>query len=668
MKCSGALGRIVALSLVAAAGAGMVQPALAQSPAAAAPVVPAPAQAEARPATIPIAALTKSTGISDLKLSPDGKWIAFRSTSKDGLVLAVLDADTRQLAHKINLPRKSELEWYRWAGSGKLLISFSTETVFFGEDARISRLFHYDLATRAMPFVGKPEMGLEGDDVLYVDPAGEFVLLAMQRTIYDYPSVWRFQLSEKPERGATEVQRATQGIWEWYADDAGAVRMGMAFQSGGKVRVLYRSKPGDPLREIAKITEDNFDDTIWDVLRITQGSDEGLVLKPGPDGWMAVRKFNYATREVGEVVFSVPGWDIDEATVDDKGQLIAAYHTDDRDRVTWFDPKMKALYARLGKALAGQQVWVTSRAKDDSRMLVWAGNEANPGQTFLYDAAKRTMDGFDTSLPDLDVALTATPKPVSYTTRDKQTIFAYLTLPRGRQPKGLPLIVMPHGGPYGVRDKLEFDSLVQLLANRGYAVLQPNYRGSGGYGKAYSELGAGQIGRAMQDDLDDAMDWAVAQGIADPKRVCMAGASYGGYAALWAVIRNPERYRCAVSFAGVTDWKRQLKYDANFFTRKGAKKWMARVQGEDPNFSLDLVSPVPQIARLTRPVLLSHGDEDTNVPFKQFTLLRDAAAKAGKPIETMVFAGEGHGFDKDENQERWYAAIEAFLAKHNPAD
>ncbi len=656
MEYSGKLVRIMALALLATAPAlALAQP------------QPAATATEARPATIPIAALTKSSGISDLKLSPDGKWVAFRSTTKDGLVLAVLDTETRQLAHKINLPKKSELEWYRWAGSGKLLISFSAETVFFGEDARISRLFHYDFATRAMPFVGKPEMGLEGDDVLYVDPAGEFVLLAMQRTIYDYPSVWRFQLSAKPEKGASEVQRATQGIWEWYADDAGAVRMGMAFERG-KVRVLYRRAPGEPLREIAKITEDNFDDTIWDVLRITQGSDEGLVLKPGPDGRMAVRKFNYATREVGEVVFSVPGWDIDEATVDDKGQLVAAFHTDDRDRVTWFDPKMKALYARLGKALAGQQVWVTSRAKDDSRMLVWAGSESNPGQTFLYDAAKRTMDAFDTALPDLDPGLTVAPKPVSYTTRDKQTIFAYLTLPRGRQPKGLPLIIMPHGGPYGVRDKLEFDSLVQLLANRGYAVLQPNYRGSGGYGEAFSKLGEGQIGRAMQDDLDDAMDWAVAQGIADPKRVCMAGASYGGYAALWAVIRNPERYRCAVSFAGVTDWKRQLKYDANFFTRKGAKKWMARVQGEDPNFSLDLVSPVPQIARLTRPVLLSHGDEDTNVPFKQFTLLRDAAAKAGKPIETMVFAGEGHGFDDNENEARWYAAIEAFLAKHNPAD
>jgi dipeptidyl aminopeptidase/acylaminoacyl peptidase len=148
----------------------------------------------------------------------------------------------------------------------------------------------------------------------------------------------------------------------------------------------------------------------------------------------------------------------------------------------------------------------------------------------------------------------------------------------------------------------------------------------------------------------------------------MIGSSYGGYAALWAVIRNPERYRCAASFAGVTDWKRQLKYDAAFFTRKGAKKWSARVQGEDPAFSIDLVSPVQQIARLTRPVLVAHGEEDTNVPFKQFTLLRDAAAKAGKPIEQLTFPTEGHGFADPENRAKWFNAIEAFLARHNPAD
>lgn len=623
--------------------------------------------AEAPPPKIPTLALAKDSGISTMKLSPDGKLIALRSTTKDSTSIAVLDAATKDVLHRLALPQQNNLEWFRWAGNGKLLFSLSTPTVSFGEEARLSRLFFYDLATKAMPFIGRPDMGLEGDDVLFVDPAGEYLLLAMQRTIYDYPSVWRFALTEKPIKGVKEVQRPTQGIWEWFADDAGIVRMGMAF-AGGKVRVLYRAKPDDPLREIAKITEDNADDKVWDVLRITSGSDEGLVLKPDDNGRIAVRKFNYATRQVGEVIYAAPGWDVDEALTDKDGKLLAAFYTDDRDRAVWFEPKLKSLYARLEKAIPDQHVWIVSRADDDSRMLVWAGNEANPGQTFLFDAAKRSLDSFSAELPDLDRSLTASPKPIRYTARDGTAIYGYLTLPRGRPAKKLPLIVMPHGGPYGVRDKLEFDSTVQLLANRGYAVIQPNYRGSGGYGESFAELGAGQIGRAMQDDLDDAMDWAVKEGIADPARVCMVGASYGGYAALWAAIRNPERYRCAVSFAGVTDWKKQLKYDANFFTRKGAKSWRTRIQGEDANFDLDVVSPVAQIARLTRPVLVTHGEDDSNVPFKQFLLLRDAATKAGKPIETLTFAGEGHGFADDANEARYLDAIEAFLAKHNPAD
>lgn len=649
------LGACIGLVMLACA-----PPVLGQSP-------PATSQPEALPPKISTAALTRSSGIGAMKLSPDGKLIALHATTKTGDSIAVLDAETKAVLHRLSLPKKNDLAWFRWAGNGKLLFSLSAQTVYFGEDARLSRLFFYDLATKTMPFVGRPDMGLEGDDVLFVDPAGEYLLLAMQRTIYDYPSVWRFPLTEKPVKGVKEVQRPTQGIWEWFADDTGAVRMGMAFERG-KVRVLYRAKPEDSLREIAKITEDNADDKLWDVLRITSGSDEGLVLKPDDQGRVAVRKFNYATRALGEVVYSAPGWDVDEALIDKDGKLLAAFYTDDRDRAVWFEPKLKSLYARFEKAMQGQQVLITSRADDDSRMLVWVGDEGNPGQTFLYDGAKRALDSFSAELPDLDRTATARPKPIRYTARDGTAISGYLTLPRGRSPKKLPLIVMPHGGPYGVRDKLQFDNTVQLLANRGYAVIQPNYRGSGGYGEKFAELGAGQIGRAMQDDLDDAMDWAVKEGIADPARVCMVGASYGGYAALWAAIRNPERYRCAVSFAGVTDWNKQLKYDANFFSRKGAKSWRTRVQGEDAAFNLDLVSPVPQIARLTRPVLAIHGEDDSNVPFKQFLLLRDAAAKAGKPIETLTFAGEGHGFADNANEARYLDAIEAFLAKHNPAD
>lgn len=261
----------------------------------------------------------------------------------------------------------------------------------------------------------------------------------------------------------------------------------------------------------------------------------------------------------------------------------------------------------------------------------------------------------------------ARPRPVTYTARDGTKIRAYLTLPRGRVAQGLPLIILPHGGPYGVRDKLEYNDEVQLLANRGYAVIQPNFRGSGGYGKAFFELGAGQIGRAMQDDLDDAMDWAVAEGIADKDRVCVVGSSYGGYAALWSVIRNPERYRCAASFAGVTDWDLILKYDKRFFTRKAGKQWVQRVQGEE-GFDLDSVSPYRLAANLTRPVLVAHGKEDFNVPWSQFTKFRSAAKDAKiAPVE-LVFEDEGHGFDKPESEQRWYEELIAFLALHNPAD
>lgn len=652
------------LRLLAAFLAILVQPALAQT------APPIAAATQVRPPKFPSSAFAERSGLEDVRLSPDGKLIALKAASAEGKVrIGILDAATKKAVKLFVLPEKNELEWFRWAGPQRLLISMSTMGTIFGEDFRFTRLMVFDFNTGKTSFVGRREMGPVGDDLIYADPAGQFVLLAIQKSIYDYPSVYRFPLDGTAEKAGKEVQSPKTDVWSWIADSEGVIRMGIQTSDSKSFKVLYRLSAAEPFKTIGKIRYDSPDSDFLDVVGIISQSDEGLILKQDDSGKVVLRKYNYATRTPGETVFAAPGkWDIDTVTLDEKGQPIAAFYTDDRDKVEWFDPKMKSLYTRFGKALKGKDIWITSRASDGSRMIVWAGSENDPGTYFIYTAADAKMDAFYAEKVNLNPDQLPAPKPVSYKARDGSEITAYLTLPMGRTPKGLPLIVLPHGGPYGIRDRLEFNSEVQFLANRGYAVLQPNYRGSGGYGEAFSELGEGQIGRKMQDDLDDAMDWAVAQGIADAKRVCVVGSSYGGYAALWAVTRNPERYRCAASFAGVTDWKKQLAYDSGFFTREGGKKWKARVRGADDKFDLDLVSPAQQVSRLTRPVLLAHGEEDTNVPFKQFKQMRDAAAKAGKPIDLLTFPEEGHGFDKAENEVKWLETLEAFLTKHNPAD
>lgn len=628
----------------------------------------APPVSAAIPPKLPVANFIDTNTLSGLILSPDGNRIALQITSKETATIAVIDTVTKQPIRRINTPKAAQLKWYRWAGNDRLLISFSSQTIYFDTEARLSRLYLLDLASGTLTFVGKASMGLDGDEIIHVDPKGDFVLLSMQRTIWEYPSVWRFPLDGRPMKEARQVQSAYQNIWDWFADSKGVIRMGFASSQGAAVQIWYRATEDAPLKRIAKLTEDNVDDKIWDVLRVVSNSDVGYVLKPDDTGKVALRRFNYATRTVGETIFAAPGWDITSVDFDQNDEPVAAYYTDDRTHVVWLDPKMRLIQNRLNRAMPGLDVWVTSRADDDSRMIVWAGREDDPGSYLLYDAKKARLDNIITLWPKLNPVQMATPRPISYLARDNTRISAYLTLPKGRKPTGLPLIILPHGGPFGVRDQLNFSAEVQFLANRGYAVLQPNYRGSGGYGDDFEKLGRGQIGRAMQDDLDDAMDWAVSQGIADKARVCVLGSSYGGYAALWAVIRNPERYRCAISFAGVTDWKRQLSYDSGFFNSKNARKWRAKVRGADEAFDLDLVSPAKQVQRITRPILLTHGDEDSNVPFKQFKLMRDAAIKARVPIETIVFEGEGHGLDQPESETKWFEALDRFLASHNPAD
>jgi len=257
-------------------------------------------------------------------------------------------------------------------------------------------------------------------------------------------------------------------------------------------------------------------------------------------------------------------------------------------------------------------------------------------------------------------------EPVRYIARDGLEIRAYLTLPPGKGTANLPLVVMPHGGPF-VRDIWGYDAWVQYLASKGYAVLQPNYRGSTGFGKAFVEKGNGQFGRGMQDDVDDGVKWLAAKGTVDPKRVCIMGASYGGYAAMLAAVRNPELYRCAISFAGLSDVSAQLKYDRkSFAASRYFRNWRDRVKG-DKDFELDTISPLKMADRMTVPILIAHGTADRTVPVSQSQRLHDALLKIKRPHEFVLYKDEGHGFADPANATDFLDRVGKFLAEHNPS-
>jgi len=597
-------------------------------------------------------------------LSPDGKRVLFRS-ELDGKTRVVVQALDKSSGRSFSFPDGIEFNWYRWAGDDRVLISISS-VVWTPFPLRRSSLRVYDVRDGSIRDLGAEAAGLtslEGDDVLYIDPAGRHLLLSIQEDLFAQPGVYRVNLDDG---SFVRVQEPHRQVDEWFADSTGVVRVGMSFRRN-EWSLYYRRAEGEALREMAEIDYlAKETEQLLSALQLIGGSDRGFTLAVGEDGRKALYRYDFATRAIGELVYANPEYDIDDYLIDGEGNLLAVMFTDDRERVLWFDKTRADWQSKIEAATKAEQVVIEPGWRNGPAQLVRVANAGHPGAHYVLDTAANALSMLSIDNETLDPAQLAQTRYVEYRARDGLLLHAYLTLPRGREPSGLPLVILPHGGPFGVRDSLYFDPEVQFLANRGYAVLQPNYRGSGGYGEVLFEAGVGEVGRRMQDDLDDGMDWLAGQGIADPARVCVVGASYGGYAALWAVTRNPERYRCAASFAGVTDWDRMLRYDGRFLNRRAGKRWKGRIQG-DRKFDLDDVSPLRRVANLSRPVLIAQGGEDTNVPKEQAEIYVKALKKARRPHEYLFYEKEGHGFSDPKNLADWLTNLEAFLAKHNPA-
>jgi dipeptidyl aminopeptidase/acylaminoacyl peptidase len=529
----------------------------------------------------------------------------------------------------------------------------------------MTRLFMRDLDKGVTHTLGGGKVeGLFGGEIVFVDPEGGYVLLAAQRSFFDTPSVLRVDLATLK---TTVVARAQPGVWSWYADSSGTVRAGLGSDSDSWW-LYYREGDSKGFRKIKGNRPGDANLFNLETLIPVAESDKGYAIANKATGRYGLYRYDFLTDTLAEAVFEHPKVDIDTVARSRRtGLPDAVLFTDERQRIAWLDKGMQALQGRLDKALPGRVNRIVSRDGTDNRMIVLSTSGSDPGTYYLYERATRSLSQLSGAYEALEGKALAPIEAVGYPARDGLQIPAYLTRPLGRGEKGLPLVVMPHGGPF-MRDKGEYDPWVQFLANRGYVVLQPNFRGSTGYGRAYVDAASGEFGRKMQDDVDDGVAWLVRRGLVDPKRICIMGASYGGYAAMWAAARNSDIYRCAISFAGISDIRPMLRYDpAGWVPRRYYRDWRDRIRG-DSAINLESVSPLAHAGNIRIPMLIAHGEDDKRVPPSQSRRLHEALERAGRAHEYVIYPEEGHGLSKTEHAVDFLKRLDSFLATHNPAN
>jgi len=612
---------------------------------------------------LPIEAFGKRPFIEDPELSPTGEMMAAKVDADGKEVVAIFNLVNREKGTKMVSVGDHEIRWFDWAGSDRVLISLLMDATIDGFETKATRLVSYEVSSGKATSIGYNTQGYFGDQVIYTAPDGSHVLISLSRAAIYYPSVYRADLATGEMKIVVE---AREPILFWIADASGVVRAGVGYE-GEHMRIFTRENEGEYFfRHAASVRMEDADGEI-DTFRIPSTTDRGLVVTNARTGRFALYDFDWKTKQIGKPVFEHAAVDIDDYSMTEDGTAVeAVYYTDDRRRVAWLQPEMKAVQQEIDAAMAGRMNYVTSSSRDRTRFLVWTGTASDPGHYYLYDRKAEQMTRIATPFEALKGKRLSEVQAVSYKARDGLEIPAYLTLPAGREPKNLPLILLPHGGPH-VRDSWGFDYWAQFLANRGYAVFQPNFRGSSGYGVEFLKKGFGQWGAGMQDDLTDGVQWLIREGTVDPKRICIAGASYGGYAALMGAIKTPELYRCAISYAGVTDVPAMMRYDKNQLLPSRYRRWRDRMRGE-ADVNLKDVSPVRRATEVGVPVLLMHGTVDRTVPYRQAEELLKAMKKAGKPLEFIEFEDVEHDIEKSADRIKFLSAVEAFLAKHNPAD
>ena len=621
---------------------------------------------------IDLDAYVKKDAFVDIKLSPTGEYYAATVPLEDQMGLVIIKAADNQISTALRLGKNTHFAGFSWVTPERVMLSVAEKMGTMDAPQLTGELYALDAdGSDKQLLIGQRVVGSgsgtriqtqRADRVaaFLIDPLPDdarYSLVSTERFATD-PYTRAERLDIYTGRRTLEATAPIRNA-SFTTDNTGAVRF--AHGAGYDIVNKLYHRAGAGADWVLVNDESASGRAEWPVGFSADNAIAYLNVEQaeGPDRIVAYdvatgKRTTVLADETGDpVVLHAPGTRVP----------VGALFLDGRPRTAFFDPESEhaRLYRSLEAAFEGHAVYITSSTADGRKVLVQVWSDRNPGDFYVYDTVDKKAAYVVARAQWFDPAKMAERRPISFEARDGLKLQGFVTIPAGSDGRGLPMVVLPHGGPFGMFDSWGFDNEAQLLADAGYAVLQVNFRGSGSQGRAFEHAGAREWGGAMQDDITDATRWAVAQGIANASRICIYGSSYGGYAALMGAAKEPTLYRCAAGNVGVYDLP-TMHTHGDVQKRGSGVTYLNEWIGDRD--ALGAVSPTRMADRIKVPVFLAAGGKDERAPIEHSKQMERALVKAGVPVETAYFPTEGHGYYDDANRYEYYSRLLAFLGKH----
>ncbi|RJE71282.1 peptidase S9 [Pseudoalteromonas sp. MSK9-3] len=625
--------------------------------------------------TIPVEHFSKDLAYSQIKISPGGEFLAFVSKVEGKKNLYILDLKSYKIISGISFTGNGQVGDYVWANNERIVVEkqylrgwsahpeYRGELMAMNSDGSHQRYLVGYLGEMQTGSAIRKSTPLRGTSYILdslPDDSNHILVVTYPWRIVKEPKtvVYRVNIHSGIRK---RVAGSPSKMGRYLTDHQGNVRIVISTDDYIHQSIHIREKRGEKWKPLPLQNTTLQDVTPWSFDKSGKHAFIAASESGGPKG---IYKLNLATGAT-EKVFQDNEVSPTNVWVDDFTKEVFAIELEAGypsyafvDSQSRNSKKLKSLLATFPNS----QVHLVSTSKDNKRSIAFVWSDKNPGQYYLYDENKGKLTFLFAQRGWILADQMSETKPIKFKARDGITLHGYLTLPKGKEAKNLPLVVMPHGGPHGPRDYWRFDADSQLLASRGIAVLKVNFRGSGGYGRKFEVAGYRQWGNAIQHDIIDATRYVIQSGYADEKNMCIMGASFGGYSALQSAIIEPELFKCAVGVVGVYDLPLMFK-EGDVADHKSGRNYLSQVLGTDQQ-ELSAFSPSYNIDKLKAPVLIVHGGEDERAPIEQAESLIKSLKAAEHSYKYMLLESEGHGFYQEKHRTEYYKTVLAFLDEH----